>query len=158
MWSMGKRYKQGRYWVVKVKNHPKRDRFDKILEHRVIIENYIGRMLEYNEFVHHIDNNGHNNSIDNLQVMNQSEHNKLHNSGRRYGKLVQLKCPVCSDVFNKQHCHTHLAPHRNSKRGVTCCSGECNNELRRMFSRGELTDDSPSVINHVMSVFRYRIK
>jgi len=47
-------------------------------EHRVIMENYLSRKLIKGEIVHHLDGNRHNNSIENLQLMTQSEHIKEH--------------------------------------------------------------------------------
>lgn len=47
-------------------------------EHRVIVENSIGRKLNSKEVIHHIDGNPLNNSLDNLKIMNQGDHIKLH--------------------------------------------------------------------------------
>jgi len=47
-------------------------------EHRLIMENFLGRKLEFNEVVHHIDGNGKNNSLSNLKIMSRKEHSKLH--------------------------------------------------------------------------------
>lgn len=47
-------------------------------EHRVVAEIKLGRPLKKNEIVHHLDENKHNNNPDNLQVMTQAEHIKLH--------------------------------------------------------------------------------
>lgn len=50
--------------------------------HRVVAEEKIGRALLPGEIVHHIDGNKHNNHPDNLQVMTQSEHARLHATER----------------------------------------------------------------------------
>lgn len=49
------------------------------LEHRVIIEQHLGRRLEDWEVVHHKDEDITNNAIENLEVMSRSEHIALHN-------------------------------------------------------------------------------
>lgn len=47
-------------------------------QHVAIMEAIIGRRINRDEVVHHIDENKHNNSPDNLQLMTRSEHSKLH--------------------------------------------------------------------------------
>lgn len=49
----------------------------RILEHRYVAAQKIGRPFRKGEIVHHIDGNKLNNHPDNLQVMMQSEHNQL---------------------------------------------------------------------------------
>lgn len=49
-----------------------------VAEHRYVLEKHLGRKLERSEIVHHIDHDGLNNSIDNLQIMTQTEHTRLH--------------------------------------------------------------------------------
>lgn len=52
-------------------------------EHRLIMENHIGRKLGRDEVVHHIDENKFNNSICNLQLLTRREHSKLHMQNKR---------------------------------------------------------------------------
>ena len=49
-----------------------------VMEHRLVMENSIGRYLEKDESVHHINRNRKDNRIENLQLMTRSEHAKLH--------------------------------------------------------------------------------
>lgn len=47
-------------------------------EHRVVAEAMLGRPLKRGEIVHHKDGNRHNNAPDNLEIMSQAEHLRLH--------------------------------------------------------------------------------
>jgi hypothetical protein len=47
-------------------------------QHVVFMERKIGRRLEKNEVVHHINGNKHDNRIENLQLMTNREHGLLH--------------------------------------------------------------------------------
>jgi len=47
--------------------------------HRLVIEAVLGRELSIQEHVHHIDSNKLNNTPDNLEIVGNSEHIKLHN-------------------------------------------------------------------------------
>jgi hypothetical protein len=47
-----------------------------VREHRWIMEQHLGRKLESWEHVHHIDGDHLNNSIDNLEVLSNSEHQR----------------------------------------------------------------------------------
>lgn len=48
------------------------------LEHRLIVEQFLGRKLRRNEIIHHINGVKTDNRIENLRLMTQSEHLKLH--------------------------------------------------------------------------------
>lgn len=51
---------------------------EKLRTHRLIMEKYLGRKLNKDEVVHHIDENKLNNSINNLIVMSDVEHRRYH--------------------------------------------------------------------------------
>ncbi len=53
-------------------------KFYGVHEHRVVAAKKLGRALFKWEVVHHIDGDGKNNSPENLQVITQSEHMKIH--------------------------------------------------------------------------------
>lgn len=48
------------------------------LQHIVVMEQHIGRELQPQEVVHHINGNRKDNRIENLQLMTREDHSKLH--------------------------------------------------------------------------------
>ena len=48
--------------------------------HRWLMEQKLGRTLDKDEIIHHLDLNTMNNDINNLELMSRSEHSKLHSS------------------------------------------------------------------------------
>ncbi len=80
-WKQGNRKrKDGRNWVYIAGGHPSapKSRPEYILEYRLIAESKLGRSLEADEVVHHIDGNVRNNDPANLEVMRQSVHARKH--------------------------------------------------------------------------------
>jgi hypothetical protein len=63
------------YKVIDIKRGKKKIRY---FEHRKIMEDHVGRKLNPNEDVHHVDGNKLNNSIKNLLLLGKSEHTKIH--------------------------------------------------------------------------------
>lgn len=78
MWKPMFYVKSNGYLWAKCPNHPNCFKNGYVLAHRIVIENYLGRILRNNEFVHHKDGNKTNNNISNLEVMTLSEHAKHH--------------------------------------------------------------------------------
>ena len=59
-------------------SHPNCNAWGYLPQHRLVAEGYLGRILDRKEVVHHKDGNRLNNSPENLEVMTQNEHQKLH--------------------------------------------------------------------------------
>lgn len=64
-----------------------------VMEHRYVMEKHIGRLLTDDECVHHKDHNKTNNVLDNLELMTNSAHSKLHGKERHIGH--EHHCIVC---------------------------------------------------------------
>ena len=78
MWNYSQIVDNNRYLYAMCPQHPKSLSTGYVYLHRLIVENYLGRILKDDEVVHHKDFNRKNNSIENLLVLSQSEHSKLH--------------------------------------------------------------------------------
>ncbi len=70
------------YIAVYAPEHPSSTLEGYVLEHRLVMEEYIGRCLSDDEVVHHINRKRNDNRIENLMLMTASEHMSYHMSER----------------------------------------------------------------------------
>lgn len=76
--GIGRKVMHNGYVRIYFPDHPKADKRGWILEHDLIMECNIGRWLKPNEVVHHKNRIKNDNRIENLQLMTNSEHMRLH--------------------------------------------------------------------------------
>jgi hypothetical protein len=107
--TSAKRLPVNGYIVVKYPSHPKAWKNGYVYEHRVVVENDLGRYLDDDEIVHHINGDRSDNSRRNLMVKSRSTHSSDH--GR---KKSNISCPVCYCSF-----------YPSGKYGRTYCSTSC---------------------------------
>lgn len=81
-WKGGTKYMKG-YRYVHTHTHPNRTHDNYIAEHRLVMEAKLGRYLEKQEVVHHIDGNPLNNDPENLVVcQTNADHLRMELKGR----------------------------------------------------------------------------
>lgn len=77
-WKGGKFLRDKGYVAVYAPNHPNAIS-NHVLEHRIVMEKILGRRLENNEIVHHINEIKNDNRPENLMLFsNDSEHKSYH--------------------------------------------------------------------------------
>lgn len=90
-WKGGRRTDRNGYILVYMPNHPHACESGCVREHRLVVEQQIGRYLTPSEVVHHKDGNKRNNSPDNLEVCSSNaehiadNHKNQHTEGQRRG-------------------------------------------------------------------------
>jgi len=80
-WRGGRIFTSNGYVFVYSPNHPNKTADGYVLEHRLVMEDKIGRFLEKDEVVHHINHNVSDNRILNLMLINKAKHNTIHHKG-----------------------------------------------------------------------------
>ena len=147
MWKIEKIVSKGQYKYAVVKNHPKRTKNGYVLLHRIIMENYLGRLLEDDEIVHHLDYNKLNNKLSNLELMLSIEHVKLHMKDK-VRKYVLLKCPWCNIEFELPQNNSFLI--KKGKYPCSCCSKSCRGKLYSFIQNNGLTNKIQKQINECL--------
>ena len=112
----------------------------KVLEHRYLMEQQLGRKLDTKEHVHHINGDKLDNTLENLEVMTIAEHNRHHftgiapknarwNKGQGKGKTrIPCACEVCgAQVYRLQ---IQINFNRKHNRKITC-SKYCQAQVKK---------------------------
>lgn len=76
-WKGGRFKTKDGYIMIKAESHPNANQHGYMLEHRLLVEQSIGRVLKSDEDVHHINGIKDDNRIENLQLMKRKDHSRL---------------------------------------------------------------------------------
>lgn len=145
MWKVKKLVSKGDYIYAVVPEHPKATKIGKyVLFHRIIMENYLKRMLEDDEIVHHLNGNRYDNRLSNLELLRNVDHVRMHQlqKGRKY---VLLKCPECNKLFELPHRHSYLCKSRKYK--CNFCSPHCRGVFFRKMQLHGMTSEMQKQID-----------
>lgn len=101
------------------------------LEHREVMEEHLGRKLESEEHIHHIDENKKNNDLSNLVLTSRSAHAKGHATR---AKEVEIICAWCGQKAYKKPNYLH----HNAKQGKSgpFCGKSCSAKYTREVQLG----------------------
>jgi hypothetical protein len=99
--------------------------------HRIVAN---AQNLGFNNVVHHIDEDKHNNNPDNLTIMTRGEHCKLHGFGTKIMSKPPFQqnadgtftCRICGKSKEKQD----FLKHTQAKYGIESSCRECYNKTR----------------------------
>jgi hypothetical protein len=151
MWEIEKIVSKGDYLYAVVRNHPKATTLGYVFEHRIVVENSLGRILANTEVVHHKNGNKKDNRLDNLEVLDYKEHARLHATERGFLNCI-LKCPQCDIIFERPYRQAfQTAP---KKFGVFCsrsCSGKFS---RQQQLYGLSTDMLAAISENILSIYQ----
>ncbi len=89
----------------------------KVREHRWLMEQELGRKLEADEDVHHVNGDPLDNRLENLRVLKKGDHYRLHKAHERLEK-------ACAN------CGTSFVPWQRQHKRQKCCSTECAKAMR----------------------------
>lgn len=152
MWNIKKVVSKGDYNYALVPEHPNATNNGYVLEHRVIMENHLGRLLNANEVVHHIDGNKKNNNILNLELMTREQHTSEHSRQKGHW-IAKLKCPWCKKVFYRRKRQTFLS--KKNKLNCTCCSRSCSGKFSRYIQlHGETNEMKKAISENLLALYK----
>lgn len=103
-WKGGSYINRAGYKYILSKDHPFRNEVGNgyMAEHRLVMEDSIGRYLKRNEVVHHINHDKLDNRIENLKLLqNNTEHMHEH------ARSKNISCICGRRIFARDMCFTH---------------------------------------------------
>ena len=105
-------------------DHPDANSYGYIAEHRLVLEQKVGRRLTSEDICHHVDGCKQNNHPDNLELMTRATHASLHQQGRPWSQhhdrcidcgrtdryhQARGRCYLCSVKFYQRRKQERLA-------------------------------------------------
>ena len=118
---------------------------------KYLLEQHLGKELPIEATVDHIDRDFNNNSIDNLRVMDRSDHSC---ADTRRVKLVRFNCSLCAKPFERSP-RLVRDKAKKGRRGIFC-SKQCAGRYARKLQLGQI--EKFPVQQHIESEYYRNIK
>ncbi len=90
-WKGGKTIGGKGYIYVWAPYHPYSSKTGYVMEHRLAMEKHVKRFLRKDEHVHHVNGIREDNRLENLELMDNKEHNRFHAIRQGLGKYKRNK-------------------------------------------------------------------
>lgn len=100
-WKGGRHSTKSGYITVYAPDHPNSGKRGYVMEHRLVMEQKLGRYLEHGEIVHHIDGNKQNNHPDNLELKTNSQHISEHFKASHEVSALRKKVKELEEVVER---------------------------------------------------------
>ena len=102
-WRGGKVLSRGSrgYTMIHKPDHPHANPHGYVMEHRLVMEEKLGRYLEKNEIVHHINDNPVDNRPENLEVVSRSAHVHNHFAKGKYVMALEEEIKQLKTLINQ---------------------------------------------------------
>lgn len=111
-WKGGRRIASNGYVELCMPGHPKRHKQNMVFEHIVVAETMIGRPLNDDEEVHHINKNRADNRPENLEVLTVTEHKRKHFA---FGTGIDFKPRLQKDQLEQLYCKEGMSAKNTAK-------------------------------------------
>jgi hypothetical protein len=128
-WKGGRNYDGQGYIKIWNPEHPFCNNHGYVLEHRLIMEKYLGRYLNESEVVHHKNEIRDDNRLENLQLMSKEDHNTHHNKR----DLSNRVCFICGGKARiEKNANGRLYEHWHKLNDNVIC-GRCSSYRRNVL-------------------------
>ena len=77
-WKGGRNYSGGGHVYIYNPDHPYSTKDGYVMEHRLVMEEHLGRIIDPDEVVHHLNGVKDDNRPENLEVLNRGDHVRAH--------------------------------------------------------------------------------